>query len=57
VVAPNVKIDIKLQLVPSNFILLKVVVTATDVPVSLTLAILHVRKQKVMSSVVMQLKN
>ena len=39
---PNVKIDIKLQLAPSNFILLKIVRTASDVTVSLTSAILHV---------------
>jgi len=42
---PNVKIDLKLQLTPSNFILRKVVGTAPDVTVSLISSILHVRKE------------
>ena len=48
---PNLKIDIKLQLAPSNFILQKVLGTAPDAKVLLNLAILHVRKQHFESSV------
>jgi hypothetical protein len=48
---PNVKTDIKLQLAPSNFILIKTHATAPDANVIITSAILHVRKQQVMSSV------
>jgi len=43
---PIAKIDIKPQLAPSNFILRRVVATASDVTVSLTLAIFHVRKNR-----------
>ena len=52
---PNVKIDIKLQLSPSNFIFLKVLTTIIDVTVSLTLEILHVQIQQVMSSVALSI--
>jgi len=48
---PNVKVDIKLTLAPSNFILRKELAGNPDVSLSLTSAILHVRKQQVMSSV------
>jgi hypothetical protein len=48
---PNVKIDIKLQLAPGNFILRKTIAGAPDATVNLTSAVLHVRKQQVMSSV------
>jgi len=48
---PNVKIDIKLQMAPSNFILRKTLPAAPDANVIITSAILHVRKQQVMSSV------
>jgi len=46
---PNVRINIKLQLAPSNFILRKAVGAALDVTVSITSVILYVRKQQVMS--------
>ena len=48
---PNVKIDIKLQLAPSNFILRKTLAAAPDANVIIISAILRVRKQQVMSSV------
>jgi hypothetical protein len=53
---PNVKIDIKLQLAPSNFILRKTLDAAPDANVNLTSAILHVRKQQVMSSVALAIE-
>jgi hypothetical protein len=53
---PNVKIDIKLQLEPSNYIIRKVLEAAPDVTVSLTSAILHVRKQQVVSSVTLAIE-
>ena len=48
---PNVKIDIKLQLTPSNFLLRKTLAAAPDANIIITSAMLHVRKQQVMSSV------
>ena len=42
---PNVKIDIKLQLAPSSFILRKVLATPPDATFSLNSAMLHERKQ------------
>jgi hypothetical protein len=53
---PNVKIDIKLQLAPSNFILRKTLAAAPDANVIITSAILHVRKQQVMSSVALSVE-
>jgi hypothetical protein len=53
---PNVQIDIKLQLAQLNFILRKVNCTAPDVTVSLTSAILHVRKPQVVSSVALAIE-
>ena len=53
---PNVKIDIKLKLVPSNLILRKLLDIAPHVTVYLTSAILHVRKQPVMSSVALAIE-
>ena len=53
---PNVKIDIKLQLALSNFILQKVLGTAPDLTVSLTLGILHVRKLQVLSPVALAIE-
>ena len=54
---PNVKIDTKLQLAPSRFILQKVVGTAPDVLFSLFSAILHVRKQQVINFVALPIEN
>ena len=53
---PNVKIDTKLQLAPSRFILQKVVGTAPDVLFSLFSAILHVRKQQVINFVALPIE-
>ena len=49
---PNVKMDIKLQLALSNYILKKMVAPKYDLALSLTSAIMDVRKQPVTSSVV-----
>ena len=53
---PGVRIDIKLQIAWSNFILQKVVTAAPDLTVFPTSAILHVRKQLVMSSVALAIE-
>ena len=50
-------IDIKLQLAPSNFNLRNLIVVAPDVTVSITSAVLHVRKQQVMSSAALVIEN
>ena len=52
----NAKIDIKLQLAVSNFILQKVLGTAPDATVFLTSAILHLRKKQVISSVALAIE-
>ena len=52
----NVQADIKLQLVPSNSILRKLVVNAPDPTASVTSAILHVREQQAMSSVALEIE-
>jgi hypothetical protein len=48
---PNIKVDIKMTLAPSNFILRKELAANPDVTLSLTSAILNLRTQQVMSSV------
>ena len=54
---PNAKIDIKLHLAPSHFILQKVVAIANDLTVSLASAILPVRKQQTMISIALVIEN
>ena len=44
---PYIKVDIKLTLVPTNFILRKELPKSFDVTVSLTSAMLHIRKQHI----------
>ena len=53
---PNVNIDTKLQLAPSNFILRNTLYASPDDKVNLTSAMLHVRKQQVMSSVALAIE-
>ena len=48
---PNFKTDVKLQLAPSNFIVSKRLDAAPDTNVNFTSALLHIRKQQIMSSV------
>ena len=47
---PNIMVDIKITLAPSNFISRKELPTLPDVPVSLISALLHVWKQQAMAS-------
>ena len=53
---PNVKIDAKLQLAPSNFILREVVDTAPGVTVFLISVTFHVQKQQALSFVVLTIE-
>jgi len=56
-IPPYIKINIRLELASSDSILGKLLDTAPDATVSLTLAILFVRKQKVMSSFGLGIEN
>ena len=55
-VASDVKTGIKLQLVPSTFLLQKALCTTPYAIVFLTSAILHARKQHVMSSIALAIE-
>ena len=48
---PSVRIDLTLQLSPTNFILRKTLEAAANANINLTSAVLYVRKQQVISSV------